>query len=254
MASELRRITAFRTSFARRQADSVREVTGGFVVRNAEFPLSYEHNQLHVDGTGLDPAVLLALADEVMADADHRLLTVYDDELGAACTPLFTAAGYQHSTELVMHHTGPAPAAPPAEPAEPVDWPVLAEPYGERLREWMPELTDEGVRQLVERRVARRRGAEEVLFLAARTPEGEVAAWADLYLDPPSGTAQIEDLITAAEHTRRGYADAVVATALHRAAGVELRFLIADAEDWPQYWYGRRGFTPVGRGHSFTRS
>ncbi|MFJ8042550.1 GNAT family N-acetyltransferase [Kitasatospora sp. NPDC096147] len=254
MATELQRSIAFRTSFARRQATSVREVDGGFVVRNDEFPLSYEHNQLHLDGTGFDPAGIVALADDALSYADHRLVTVYDDALGAACVPLLVAAGYQHGTELVMHHAGPAPAEPPAVPAGPVEVAELAAPYGARLREWMPELGEEGVRQLVERRDARLRGAEQVLFLAARTPAGEVAAWADLYLDPPTGTAQIEDLITALEHTRHGYADTVLATALHRAAGVELRFLIADGEDWPQYWYGRRGFTVIGRGHSFTRN
>ncbi|MFI5828538.1 GNAT family N-acetyltransferase [Streptomyces sp. NPDC051578] len=55
-------------------------------------------------------------------------------------------------------------------------------------------------------------------FLGARTEEGEVASWAALSLDPATGTAQIEDLITSQVHLRRGYADAVLTTALRLAA------------------------------------
>ncbi|MFD9541174.1 hypothetical protein [Streptomyces sp. NPDC060022] len=88
---------------------------------------------------------------------------------------------------------------------------------------------------------------------------GGVASWADLHLDPATGTAQIEDLITSEAHLRRGYADAVPTTALSLAADTAdkdcgTRFLTADATDWPRHWYERRGFSVMGHSHCFERS
>jgi hypothetical protein len=34
----------------------------------------------------------------------------------------------------------------------------------------------------------------------------------------------------------------------------DLVFLLADAGDWPQTWYARRGFNPIGHSHAFTRT
>ncbi|MER5864831.1 GNAT family N-acetyltransferase [Kitasatospora sp. NPDC002040] len=249
--SELLRANAFRTAFARRQATEVQEVPGGFLVLNAAFPLSYEHNQLHLDRAVGGPDALLALAERALAHADHRQLTLYDAESGAACVLAFEAAGYRHMTEVVMLHQGPVPV--PSVPAEPVEVSELAPPYEARLRDWMPEASEATVEQLIARRAARRNGAPEVLFLGSRDTDGTVAAWADLYLDPSTGTAQIEDLVTALDHTGRGHGGTVLDTALHRAAAYPLRFLIADADDWPIHWYTRRGFTPIGECHSFTR-
>ncbi|WP_374109170.1 GNAT family N-acetyltransferase [Streptomyces sp. CC228A] len=64
---------------------------------------------------------------------------------------------------------------------------------------------------------------------------GDAAAWADLYLDPAAGVAQIEDLVTDRAHRRRGHAAAVLGTALRQAAdaGSTTRFLTADAADRP---------------------
>ena len=108
--------------------------------------------------------------------------------------------------------------------------------------------------QLADRRSARLRGAGQVRFLAARDENGTIASWADLYLDPAAKIAQIEDVMTAEPHTRRGYADTVLATALREAAGCDLVFLLADAGDWPRTWYARRGFAAIGRSHVFTRT
>ncbi|WP_405016783.1 GNAT family N-acetyltransferase [Kitasatospora sp. NBC_00070] len=249
--SELLRANAFRTAFARRQATEVRELPGGFLALHEAYPLSYEHNQLHIEGPAR-PTELLALADRALAHAGHRQLTVYDAESGAGCVALFEAAGYRHMTEVVLAHRGPTPA--PAVPAEPVDVPDLAVPYRARLRDWMPEVSEDTVEQLIARRAARRNGAPEVLFLGARGADGRVAAWADLYRDPGTGIAQIEDLVTALDRTAQGHGATVLATALHLAADQPLRFLVADADDWPRHWYTRRGFTALGECHSFTRA
>ncbi|MDJ0343642.1 GNAT family N-acetyltransferase [Streptomyces sp. H10-C2] len=251
MANDLRRITAFQNAFARRQAVEVNEVPGGYVVLNETFARSHEHNQLHIDAA-VDPATLPALAEAAMAKLNHRRITVYDDALGEGCAPALAQAGYEHSAEVVMTHTGPTP---PASLAEPVDLSVLRPALTRQQRQWLPSGPEETIRQLVDRRTARLRGGDQVLFLAVRDDKGDIASWTDLYLDPAAGIAQIEDLGTADTHTRRGYADALLAGALHHAATADctLRFLLADSEDWPLQWYHRRGFTLIGRLHVFSR-
>lgn len=256
-ATELQQITAFRAAFARRQADEAREVDGGVVVLDAEFARSHEHNQLVVDGTP-EPAALLALADAALGGRRHRQVTVLDDAVGADCVPAFTAAGYAHDVELVMLLDPGAAAAATARStalaAAPVGIDDLRPALSRQLRSWMPAADEETIRQLVDRRRARRRGADQVLFLGSRDADGEVACSADLYLDPVRQIAQIEDLVTVDTRTRRGHADAVLTAALHRAAGYEPVFLLAAADDWPQTWYARRGFRTIGRSHVFSRA
>ena len=71
---------------------------------------------------------------------------------------------------------------------------------------------------------------------------GTLAAIAMLYSD--GVVAQVEDVYTVPEERRRGYARALVtkATEVARAAGHELVFIVADADDWPQRLYRRIGF------------
>ncbi|MFF5715792.1 GNAT family N-acetyltransferase [Streptomyces buecherae] len=249
--SELQRSYSFLVTFARRQAARTVELPGGFAVYDDAFAHSRADNQVFVDAA-VDPEALPAVADEALRHLAHRMITILDDATGRACAEPLVRAGYTHSRYLVMLHTGPVP---PDGPAEEVDLDALRAPLARRWRGFLPDADDEVVRHLVERREARRRGADVVRFIGARTPEGEVASWADLYLDPAEGLAQIEDLVTSETHLRRGHADAVLATALRRAADADCgtRFLIADAADWPREWYGRRGFTDIGRLHCFDR-
>ncbi|MEU6895054.1 GNAT family N-acetyltransferase [Streptomyces sp. NPDC046557] len=249
--SELRRINSFMTAFARRAAARTVDLPGGFAVYDDAFAHSHADNQVVIDDA-VDGEALTAITDEALGHLPHRRISVLDDTVATACAEPLLRAGYTHSTLLVMLHTGPVPAGGPAQE---VDLDALRVPLTRRWRGFLPDADDEVLRQLVERREARRRGAEIVRFIAARTQEGEVASWADLYADPATGTAQIEDLITSEAHLRRGYADAVLAAALRLAADNDCgtRFLIADAADWPRQWYERRGFTVIGRSHCFER-
>jgi hypothetical protein len=125
----LRRVNAFRSAFARSQAVRVAAVSGGFAVSDDRFPHSFEHNQLIVDAQP-DVAAVLRLAPE------HQQITVYDDALGRRCAEPLRSAGYRHSAELVMAHTGPVPA--PGRAAE-VELPALREAVLRQLRLWMPD-------------------------------------------------------------------------------------------------------------------
>ncbi|WP_370067913.1 GNAT family N-acetyltransferase [Streptacidiphilus sp. MAP5-3] len=246
------RATAFLAGFARRQAAVCKDFEGGFAVRDPAYAGSHEHNQLVVDGTP-DPADLTAHADALLDGLGHRRILVLSEAHGEACAGPLTAAGYAYGTEVVMIHQGPRPE--PVRAAEELTLDEVRPALTRQTRVWMPHQAEETVRHLVDRRTARLRGADEVVLLGVRDePGGEVASWADLYRDlGHDHVAQFEDLVTADEYTRRGYADAVLATALHRASAADLFFLLAEPDDWPRHWYARRGFVPVGRVHVFTR-
>ncbi len=258
-ADDLGRIVAFLAAFARRQAATVVEVPGGAVVLDPAYAGSHVDNQLVIDATAaaltdgaFDPAELPLLAEDVLGGLAHRRITVLDDAVGRACAPALTAAGYEQEVELLMAYTGP-PVPAPVPAAEAVTLAELRPALLPQLRVWMPQAPTAVLEQLADRRTARLRGADQVRFLAVRDQEGTIGASADLYVDG-RGTAQIEEIVTADTHTRRGYADTILATALHRTAGCSLVFLVADPDDWPHTWYARRGFTAVGRSHVFSRT
>ncbi|MCX5193269.1 GNAT family N-acetyltransferase [Streptomyces sp. NBC_00249] len=250
-SSELTAVKAFLVSFARRQAARTVDFPGGFAALDDEFAQAWSANQVVVERAA-DPEALPALVDRLLGHLDHRTVSVFDEGAAAACAGPLTRAGYTHCAYLVMLHTGPVPTGGGAGP---VDLDALRAPLTQRWRGFLPEAGEDTVRILVDQRGTRRRGAALVEFVAARTGDGEIASWADLYADPATGTAQIEDLVTAESRVRRGHASAVLDAALRRAAdaGCGTRFLIADTQDWPRYWYERRGFTAVGRVHGFER-
>ncbi|WP_424888534.1 GNAT family N-acetyltransferase [Streptomyces sp. XH2] len=135
--------------------------------------------------------------------------------------------------------------------AETADLEAIHGSLARSRRGFLPDAGEDVVRQLDERRAARRRGAA-VHIVGSRAEDGEVASRADLYLDPASGVAQVEDLVTAADRLGRGHADAVLSTALRLAsdAGCRTRFLTADAAGRPRHWCGAprlRGDRPHAR-------
>ncbi|MFF9347106.1 GNAT family N-acetyltransferase [Streptomyces sp. NPDC014734] len=261
--AELQRINSFLSAFARRQAGRVADLPGGFAVYDDAFAYSRANNQVVIEpgaATAIDPEALPGIADEALGHLPHRLISVLDDEVARACEQPLTRAGYTHSTYLVMLHEGPVAAMPAVAvgrrgPAEKVTLEEMRVPLTRRWRGFLPDADEAVLRHLVDRREARRRGADIVHFIGARTEEGEVASWADLYLAPVDGVAQIEDLVTSEAHLGQGYADAVLTTALRLAVeeGCGTRFLTADATDWPRHWYERRGFSVIGHSHCFER-
>lgn len=250
--AELRRIHAFLAAFSRRKAERTVPLPGGFAALDDTYALSYGDNHVVVDGP-TDPEALPGLVDRAMAHLPHRAVYVLDATAGEACREPLTRAGYTCTLVVVMRHTGPVPERGGARE---VDLPTLRGPLTESQRRFLPDAPDEVIQVLVERRAARRRGAPDVRFLASHDEWGEPASWADLYLDPASGLAQIEDLVTAASHLGQGHAGVVLDTALRMAAesGCSTRFLTALADDWPRHWYERRGFVPIGTVHCFERT
>ena len=242
-------IVDFLIGFSGRQATDVIEVPGGVAVRHREFPSSYNNNRVLVRGP-VDPGELLAAVDEVMADLDYRVIVVLDDEAGRAFAPAAVEAGYTPHELVPMRFEGAVPPAPSVR-VESLKLPVMIEALRRNWRADEPELAADEVEQLATRIAVRRQGADEVHFLGVMA-DGHPVAWADLYLH--QGIAQIEYVLTVPGHQGRGYSTAIMREALRRARDCDTVFLFADGEDWPQNWYGRLGFTPVGRFHEYVRT
>ena len=215
-----------------RRADAAGEteeaVLLGTAVRDSRVPLRHDSNYLFVERP--------ATVEETLAELrrlDLPIATIPGDELADA--PQVSHRG------LVMVHRGPVPE--PSAPATEVRREAL-EPIRRAQTlsySWgSPAVADQllAAKGLIAERLTAR-------FFAA-VEDGEVAAAADLYLDPPD--AQIEDVLTAEAARGRGHGTAVVLTAVAEAyaAGAEFVFLVADANDWPKDWYARLGFEPIG--------
>ncbi|MFC0544079.1 GNAT family N-acetyltransferase [Kutzneria chonburiensis] len=242
-------IVDFLVGFSCRQATDVIEVPGGVAVRHRDFPASYNNNRVLVREP-VEAGELLAAVDEVMADLDYRVIVFLDDEPGREFGPAAEAAGYQ-AHELVPMRFGAKVPPEPAVRVESLKLPVMIEALRRNWRAEEPELPEDEVEQLATRIAARQRGADEVHFLGVLA-DGQPVAWADLYLH--QGIAQIEYVLTPPGYQGRGYSTAIMHEALRRARDCETVFLFADGVDWPQHWYGRLGFTPVGRFHEYVRT
>ena len=83
--------------------------------------------------------------------------------------------------------------------------------------------------------------------------DGVIAAYCELYLH--AGAAQVEDVNTLEAWRNRGAGRAVVlaAVAAARAAGADLVWLVADADDWPKGLYEKLGFEPLATSWQFTK-
>lgn len=259
MPHTISRIIAFKNAFARRQAQRVIDVDGGFAVLHHQFAASYNHNKLVLAEVS-DPADAMSVADRVLGEADlsHRMVVVNDDETGLAATASFGDAGYEHEAVLVMRHGGAEPDRPagPSVRVEPVPWAALQDVDRRTWRSQLPGASEQAIEQLVGRRAATLLGADEVTFLAVRDDAGGVVSHADLYLDRANGVAQIEEVATVPGHRGRGYARELLAEGLRRAiaANCGVLFLEADAGDWPRHLYARLGYRTIGRNHTFTRA
>lgn len=234
-------------SLLRRVATEEVPVTGGVAVRTAAAAASWQHNQLVVDEP-VDAAVLVADAERALAGLAHRAALLRGDALAPTAAAL-AATGWTVEPLVGMAGTpgGTRPAA-----VEVVDLDVLRASATARWRSRHPGVTDEEVRQLIDRS-ALEAAVVDVRHVAVRRA-GAVVASCVLRVD--GATAEIDAVNVEPEHRCRGLGDALLAgcRALAADAGCDLVTLVADADDHPRRWYARRGFAVTDRAWSATRT
>ena len=247
MPDELARAFAF---MARADMGGERTSATGFgtAVYDDRVPKRYDSNYLLVEVLA-DGVTARELAED--AERHGRPMIFFRDEaLGDRLRPGFEELRWRYDSHLVMVQRRRPERAAPLEAVRELDADALREPR-RRLIEGYPWATPEVLAQLhhAKRLIAERLDTRFLGIVA----DGEVVAYADLYLEPPA--AQVEDVGTLEEHRGRGYASALVLHAAEEArrAGADLVFLVADAEDWPQHLYRRLGFDAVGRYVKFIR-
>jgi ribosomal protein S18 acetylase RimI-like enzyme len=213
----------------------------GVAVYDDRVPKRYDSNYLLVET--VPPGTT---AEELAADAraHARPMIFFRDERSAE--PLlsgFRALGWRLDRHVFMVQREASSRDAPVDLVRELDADALRAPR-RALIEGFPWARPDVLEQLHQAKhlIAAR---VDTRFLGIAV-DGEVVAYADLYLEPPN--AQIEDVGTVEAHRGRGYASAVVLYAAEEArrAGADFVFLVADAYDWPQHWYRRLGFEPIG--------
>lgn len=251
-AGLLARIVVFQEGIARRSAQRLVPVPGGFAVLDDRYPSSYEHNQLYVTGP-VAASVLIAAADRLLRERRHRYVTVLDPDVAARLSPDLRAAGYREEGTVVMPLTGtPGPdGTAPGGAADRVPLEAIREADGRAWDERYPGLPPDVVSQLFERRFTTAAACDLTTHVVRA--EGDVVAWCNLYR--VGREAQVENVNTLPAWRRRGFARAVVLDAIAAAheAGCELVFLLADRDDWPRDFYERLGFVVIAEQRSFGR-
>jgi RimJ/RimL family protein N-acetyltransferase len=206
----------------------------------------YDANGLHVrEGVLASAAELAADADQAMTAFHHRRVVVEgaQPELAAA----FAELGWTAQEHVVMVRRRPPDRAVDTSAVREVPFEALVPARRlATLREPWGYLALADALDRAKRRVMR---AVETRFFAVFAGD-EPAAYCELRSD--GRVAQIEDVNTLAEHRGRGLGRVVVQAAADAAAGHEVVFLEAFADDWPRELYAKLGFDVVDGRHLFT--
>jgi ribosomal protein S18 acetylase RimI-like enzyme len=217
----------------------------GTAIFTPELPLRHDSNYLLVEAVpdGISAADLVEEAERVQGPAglEHRLLFFRDAALGERFAPELVSLGWRRDRHVLMTQRRQPERAVDTRIVSEVTEATLRDARARQIRSY-PWGTPEVARQLLD---AKLRVPVETRFFAVIV-DGTVASYSDLYID--GEIAQVEDVATMPEQRGRGYASAVVLRAVEeaRAAGAELVFLVADAEDWPKELYRRLGFEEIG--------
>jgi GNAT superfamily N-acetyltransferase len=249
-AAAMERILAHLRRADEAAVDEVRPTAHGKALLTPSLPLVWQLNAVRVEDPSAGPEVVAAEAEQVLGDAGHRKVVVHDPEHGTRLAPALAAEGWNVYRLLAMVRDRPAErAVPPGAGAE-VDRETGAATLAAFRREQPFGWQETAVRQLagMDERYARVSRARD--FAA---PPADPACACRLYT--ADGLAQVDEVGTLEGRRNEGHASAAVLAAAETAAaeGCDPIFLLTDAGDWPQEWYKRLGFTPIGALYEFLK-
>jgi ribosomal protein S18 acetylase RimI-like enzyme len=201
-----------------------------------------------------------ATAEELAAEAErvqggagiaHRRVNVRAEGHRKRLEPQFVQLGWEPQRFVVMVQRR-EPDRPAEHEVREVDEPTLRPLWAEAIRS-EPHGKDEAlVQQILEHR--RDVGQAIPTQLFAAEVDGKLVAHTELYSE--DGVGQVENVYTLADYRGRGLARSLVlrGVAQSGAAGNDVTFLVADADDWPQRLYEKLGFETVGRYARFLKT
>jgi ribosomal protein S18 acetylase RimI-like enzyme len=243
---------AFEITLQDRCAARIEAFDYGSALFRPDLPRVYDENFLRLErGFGeLDARDLAAVADRLQGAAGlaHRKAIVPDEAAGQRLSRGFSRLRWRRSVLLTMGHDG----EPVSEPAHEVVEPDPSALTDARVRAFADDLGSGAAAQVAGHLELVASVVDSRAF--AVVLDGETVSWCVLYSE--DGVGQIDDVVTAMAHRRKGYARSVVQAAVRasQAAGNEFTFLVADDDDWPKEMYARLGFEPLGRRYEFTRA
>jgi ribosomal protein S18 acetylase RimI-like enzyme len=251
---ELERAFALMDRLDERTAERLDPTLYGPVLVHTRLNLVHDLNFLRAEHPGEASAQELAAeADRVQRGAGigHRRVNVRGEEQGKRLEPQFVALSWKPERFVLMVERRAADR-PAEHDVREVDEPTLRPLWAEAIRT-QPHGKDE---TLVQQILEHRRDVGKAIptqYFAAEVG-GRLVAHAELYSE--NGVGQVENVFTLPDYRGRGLARAVVlrGVAESQAAGNELTFLVADADDWPQRLYEKLGFETVGRYARFLKA
>ena len=246
-----RRAISFIRAHDERTAEEVVPYRWGRALINRRLNLVHDANYLIAGGVdGADAEALIAAAEEIQGrlPLKHRRVNVDDQPAANRLSKTFAARGYQPERFVLMEHR--------RHPDRDVDYTYVREvawsairPARELDRSRQPWATPALVQQLLAWHELSANQIKTRYFAAL--DDGRVVSSCELRTE--GDVAQIETVETLAEFRRRGLSRAVMSAALAAAADYGFIFLVADADDWPQEFYGRLGFDEIGIESRFLR-
>jgi ribosomal protein S18 acetylase RimI-like enzyme len=245
--SEFERAFAFQDQIEERTTERLEPTPYGPVLVHARLNRVHDINFLRA----LEPGD--ASAEELAAEADrvqgaagiaHRRVNLRVEEKAERLEPQFVRLGWEPQRFVFMVQRR-GPDRTDDQNVREVDEPTLRPLWAEAIRS-EPHRNDE---RLVEQILEHRRDVGEAIptRLFAGEADGRPVAHTELYSE--DGIGQVENVFTLPDYRGKGLARSLVlhAVAESHAAGNDLTFLVADADDWPQRLYEKLGFETVGR-------
>jgi ribosomal protein S18 acetylase RimI-like enzyme len=251
--TDLRRVETYCIWWEATISDGSEPWRFGTALFDDRFPDRWDSNYLRADRplAATSARELAEDADRIMSRFRHRQILVLDDADGERLAGGFADLGWEVDRLVYMVLRREPDGAPSALETIEVDLATIHPVIVEATVQGDWGMTRRDARMLADFRhvLVDRIGAR----FFATVVEGALAGYCELYVH--DAVAQIEHVNTLARFRNRGAARAFVSRAIAegRAAGAELFFLIADANDWPRELYGKLGFDPVGYFWQFLR-